>query len=144
MGLLARLFLGSGTLKPELRATLEAEGLVLLEEGLRGRITYRHFRAPGKRFHGKVVPLRLAIAVTERRLVAYASSGRAKLLDTPWDHPNLHALDVALDRDDTVVFRVDYGRMDRRRVSGEVTIRASTSQASAIVEHAQARRRSAD
>jgi hypothetical protein len=34
VGFLSKLLLGSGTLKPELRAALESEGLVRIEEGL--------------------------------------------------------------------------------------------------------------
>ena len=54
-GLSTKLLLGNGTLKPKLRAALESEGVVLLEEGLPGTITYAHFKAPGRRYHGKVV-----------------------------------------------------------------------------------------
>jgi len=35
------LLLGDGTLKPSLRAELEAEGLVSIEEGLGGSVRYR-------------------------------------------------------------------------------------------------------
>ena len=50
MGLLS-LLLGGGELKSKLKAELEAEGLVLVEERLKGSIRYTHFKAPGKRFH---------------------------------------------------------------------------------------------
>ena len=59
MGFLARLLLGNGSLRPALRAELEQEGLVLVAEGLSGSLRYAHFKAPGKRFHGKVTPVRV-------------------------------------------------------------------------------------
>ena len=60
VGLFTNLLLGNGTLKPKLRAALESEGVVLLEEGLPGTITYAHFKAPGRRHNGKVVGSALA------------------------------------------------------------------------------------
>ena len=136
--MLARIFLGSGTFKPEVRAALESEGVVVLEEGLSGSVRYRHFRAPGKRFHGKVVAMRMALAVTERRLVAYSSSGRNKLMDSPFDDPRLDALTVTAEGD-RLDFHVDYARMGEPKVSGEVTIRARTPAAARIAEHVSSR-----
>jgi hypothetical protein len=68
-GWLGRLLLGSGKLRPELRAELESEGLVLLEEGVPGSVRYTHFKAPGRSFHGKVTPERMAIGISRERFV---------------------------------------------------------------------------
>ena len=54
MALFERFRMGRGQFKPELRAALESEGLVVLAEGLKGSIRYDNFKAPGKRFNGKV------------------------------------------------------------------------------------------
>jgi len=64
MSFLARLFLGKGTFPDEVRAQIEAEGALALEEGLRGSITYRDYRAPGDRAHVQRVGTVGAIAVT--------------------------------------------------------------------------------
>jgi hypothetical protein len=66
---LRRALLGSGRLPEELRATLNAEGLVLLDEELTGSITYRNYRAPGQYSSWKKEPTSGAIAVTPNRLV---------------------------------------------------------------------------
>ena len=84
MTLFANLLLGNGRLQPQLRAALESEGLVTLEEERSGSVRYRHFKAPGRRSHGKVSPQRIALAISEHRLVVYCRSGRAKLIDTPF------------------------------------------------------------
>lgn len=136
---LGRLLLGDGTLKPEVRDELEAEGLVLVEEGLSGSVRYRHFKAPGRRFHGKITPERLGIGISERRLVVYCRSGRAELIDSPFGEPRLEALEVELHTDDAVDFRVDYDRMGEPKISGEITIRARTPKAPMIVEELRAR-----
>ena len=139
MKFLARLLLGNGRFRPELRAALESEGLVVLEEGVSGSVRYRHFKAPGRRSHGKVSPERIALAVSEQRLVVYCRSGRAELIDTPFSDPRLRALDASLHDDDTVSLRIDYDRVDVPDVSGQIEIRAKTPAAPNVVEQLQAR-----
>lgn len=131
---LGKLLLGDGTLKPSLRDELEAEGLVRVEEGLSGSVRYSHYKAPGKRFHGKITLERLAIGISEARLVVYCRSGRAELIDSPFGEPRLEALRVELHGDGAVDLLVDYDRMGEPSVSGVITIRAKTPNAPAIVE----------
>lgn len=138
MGFLGRLLLGAGTLRPQLRAELEEEGLLLLEEGLRATLRYRHFKAPGRYHHGKVTPQRVALAISEERLVVYAGSGRAKLIDSAfasddWDKVEV---DVAEGR---VEITVDYDRDDDPKVSGVILIRIHSPQADAIAREVRAR-----
>ncbi len=139
MGFLGKLLLGDGTLKPDLRAALESEGLVLVEEGLRGSLRYNHFRAPGRRFHGKVTPERIALGISNRRVVLYCRSGRAKLVDSEFDNPRLSIVDVSLQGDDEVAVHVDYDRANEPKVAGQITIRARTPNAARVVEHLRAR-----
>jgi hypothetical protein len=136
---LAKLLLGNGTLKPDLRAALESEGLVLIEEGLGGSVRYEHFRAPGRRHHGKVTPERIGLGISERRFVLYCRSGRVKLIDTPFSNPRLGMVDVALEGDDEVVTRIDYDRADAPKVSGVIKILARTPNAPHIVDQLRAR-----
>jgi hypothetical protein len=136
---LAKLLLGDGTLTPALRASLESEGLVLIEEGLRGSVRYRRFRAPGRRHHGKVTGERIGLAVSEERFVVYCRSGSVELIDTPFSNPRLGTLDVSLEGDDTVAIRIDYDRAEVPNVSGEITIRARTQNAANVVDHVRAR-----
>ena len=141
MSFIAKLLLGTGKLKPELRAALESEGLVTLEEGLRGSVRYRHFKAPGRRFHGKVTLERIGLAISEQRLAVYCRSGRVKLIDSAFSDPRLSAVDVVLHNSDTVSIRIDYNRVDVPNVSGEITIKARTPKAASVVEHLQTRLR---
>ena len=141
MGLLS-IFLGGGKLKPEVRAELEAEGLVLVEEKVRGTLHYTHFKAPGKRFHGKIVPMRLAIGLSERRLVVYGGVGAPELVDSPFDSPRFQAVDISLDGDDTAVFHIDYSRMEEAEaagVSGEIKIKMKPANAPDLVAQIDAR-----
>lgn len=134
MGFLTKLFLGNGKLGPELRAALESEGLVLIEEGLRGSVHYRRFKAPGRRHHGKRTGERLGLAISEKRFVVYCRSGTVELIDSRFSDPRLSLLDVSLQGDDVVSIRIDYDRLDVPDVSGEITIRATTPNAVSVVD----------
>ena len=139
MAFLAKLFLGTGELKPALRAALESEGLVAIEQGLPGAVRYRRFKAPGRRFHGKVTLERIGLAISEQRLVMYCRSGRAKLIDASFSNPRRGCIEVSLRDGDTVSIRIDYDELDIPDVSGEIAITARTPQAADIVRHLQAR-----
>lgn len=136
---LAKLLLGNGKLDPNVRAALESEGLVLVEEGLPGSVRYRRFKAPGRRHHGKVTRERLALAISEERLVVYCRSGSAELIDSPFTNPLFRVMDVALQGTDSVSIRIDYDRADLPNISGEITIVARTPNAATIVEQLRAR-----
>jgi len=142
---LGRLLLGTGRLEPELRAELEAEGLVLVEEGLGGSVRYRHFRAPGKRFHGKITLERMAIGISQKRVVVYCRSGRVKLIDSDFANRRWEWVDVTAEDDGHAVhFLVDYDRQtEDPKVAGQITIRAKTPRATEIVTqlHGRLRRR---
>jgi hypothetical protein len=135
------IFRQSGTFKPDLRAELEGEDIVVLEEGLGGSVRYDHFKAPGKRFNGKVIAERFAVAITERRLAVYCRSGRVKLIDSPFGLERLSAVEPSLMEEDRFAIRIDYDRMPDAdaKVSGQITIRARTPKAPLIVEELRAR-----
>jgi hypothetical protein len=139
MTFLTTLLLGTGKLRPELRAALEAEGVVLIEEGLVGSVRYKHFKAPGKRFNGKITGERMGIGISTKRVAVYCRSGRGKLIDTEFANPRLEFLDVAIDDEEAIMFTVDYDRAGVEKVSGEVKIRARTPNARGIVSELNAR-----
>ena len=133
------LLLGKGTLKPSLRAELESEGLILLEEGLVGSIRYSNFKAPGKRFKGKITGECFGLGISKKRLAVYCRSGRVKLIDQPFTEPRLSAIDASLDGDDAVALLIDFDRAGVPKVSGQMTIRARTPNAATVVEELTAR-----
>ncbi len=139
MGFLGRLFLGTGELPAEECDALRAEGLVLLEEGVSGSIRYDHFKAPGKRFNGKVTPQRMGFGISEKRVVVYCRSGRAELIDSPFDSPGFDAVSVSLKSSDELQIRIDYDEMsdaEAAGVSGVIAINLKTSNAGIACEAA--------
>jgi hypothetical protein len=130
MGPLRRLLFGSGRLPDDLRAELTGEGLVVLDEGLTGSITLRHYRAPGQRSAWKRHAVSGAIAVTGRRLVVWA--GRGKNIDVPLDGALRSAVEVTSERPDRICFAYDAGRFNPSR-SGRIEVRLRTTQAPQIL-----------
>ena len=141
MSFLGKLLFGGGTLKPELKAELEAEGLVLLEEGLRGKLRYEHFKAPGKRFNGKVTPMKMAIGISEERLVMYGLA-KTKVIDTAHSDPRTSKVSPRSDGE-TVRFTIDYDgdpEAIAAKVSGRIIASAKTPSADRIVDELRARK----
>jgi hypothetical protein len=142
VGLLARLVLGNGTLKPELVAALRAEGLVRIAEGLPGSLRYTNFKAPGRRFHGKVSRERIGLGISERRVVAYCRTGRVKLADSPYTSAAFDMLELRV-RDGRLEFHVDYDKGSDPRFSGRITIGMALPDADAAAEEIAQRLRRA-
>ena len=131
MGLLRRLFLGSGKLPDDLRASVLAEGPSVLEDGLTGSITYRHYRAPGKRTNWQKVGIAGAIAVTSRRLVVWG--GRSKQIDVPFTDPRFAQFEIAAERPDRLLLAYDAEAFSDAR-SGRVEIRLRCPNAGQVAE----------
>jgi hypothetical protein len=126
VGIFSRFFY-SGKLPDPLRAELEAEGVVLLEEGLRGTLTYRNYRAPGRRYGMRKVRIAGVIAVTRLRVVVW---GAGRQVDVPLGYPGV---EVARDGDEKVMFAFDASAFHTDR-SGRVEVRLRTPSAARIVE----------
>lgn len=126
-----RLLMGSGQFPPELRAALEAEGVLALDEGLPGSITYRNYRARGRYSSYRKQGVTGAAAVTGQRLVVWAA--RSRQIDVPLIHPSRQLIDVGLDEPDRVRFGYDAGKFSDSR-SGTVEIRLRTARAGHILE----------
>ena len=117
--MLGRLLLGAGTLPADLRAELVAEGLDQEEEGLRGTVTFRHYRAPRRRSSWRRQWVRAALAITDRRLLV-AIRGKP-FVDVPWDDPRLERMELAVE-DDRLLIAFDPGVFDAR-TSGRIELR---------------------
>ena len=133
--MLGRLLLGGGTLPDALRAELVAEGLDQEEEGLRGTVTYRHYRAPRRRSSWRRQWIRAALAITDRRLLV-AIRGRP-FVNVPWDDPRLREMELAVE-DDRLLIAFDPGLFDERR-SGRVELRLRSAHPRLALEQIRSR-----
>ena len=81
--LLYRLF-GLGRIPRRMRPVLEQEGIVLLEEGIGGSVTFRNFRAPGRRYSLRRSWFSGSLVVTRKRVAAFFFA--RPIIDLPLDH----------------------------------------------------------
>ena len=102
--LLYRLF-GVGKIPAAWRATIEPEGVVLMDEGIAASLTYRDFRAPGKRFTWRKVAFTGAIALTESRLLALQYATPA--INVPLSDERFKQLQISIEGDGTLLVAFD-------------------------------------
>ncbi len=131
--ILYRLF-GLGKLPKDQRATLEAEGFVLIVEGIRGSITYKDYSAPGKSFSKKRSWFIGSLVITQKRVVAFAFFQR--LLNIPFEDPLISKLNVAVEDDKCLCLSFDASDFYPDR-SGTIECRFITSQALLFQERLQ-------
>ena len=81
MPFLSRFLKRTGEPPEELRAGLVADGIVLIEEHLNASLTFRHYRAQGKRFSFRRRWMGGAVIVTRNRFVICL--GRQKYVNVP-------------------------------------------------------------
>lgn len=75
MGPIKRWWAERGGLPGSLRQELEAEGLELLEERMKGRVTYRNYLVAGQRPTSGVQSTIASLALTPKRLVIRGTQG---------------------------------------------------------------------
>jgi hypothetical protein len=120
-----------------LRSDLYAEGIQVLDESAQAIITYRHYRAPRRRYGYRRTWARAALALTEQRLLIRIRGG--SLVDLPWPIARNGGLTTTLDGDGFLVaFEAGSFAADR---SGSVEVRVRTPQAAAAAAMAQAKLR---
>lgn len=129
-----RLF-GWGKIPKSLRPTIEAEGIILADEGLPGSVTLRNFRAPGRRslfrrnwFSGSVV-------LTEEHFLAFSTW--KQLIGVPYGDRRTRELRCSVD-DDRLFVAFEAGLFNDDW-SGEVEYRFSTPRASEFLRVLQER-----
>ena len=83
-----------GGIPNKVRPVLEAEGLVLYDEGIGGWIVTRKFKAPGKRFRHRWKSFSGFLAITEKRVISYGYFHPQ--INVPVDDPRLSSLHTEL------------------------------------------------
>ena len=127
---LRRLLIGSGTMPDVLAAALVADGLVLLEQGLPGSVTYRHYRAPRQYSSYRKVAISGAVGISAHRLIVW--DGKLRQIDVPISLIADSGVTIAETHPGRVSFQYDAGRFSPER-SGSVEVRLRTAQAGRIV-----------
>ncbi len=133
--ILYRLF-GIGGVPATAMAALRQEGLVLVEEGVRGWITYRNFRAPGKRSSYRVSWFVGSLVITQARFAAFTFSKPIVniALEAEW----LEKLRCELEGDSRLLVTFEAATFDTA-VSGTIECRFTTPKAHLFIDQIRAR-----
>ncbi len=126
-----------GRIPSRWRRRLEAEGIRVLDEGIRYTITYRNYRAPGRYFAWRRSMGSGAIVLTRKRFLVFYY--RWLVLDVELVDPRLERIAASSPAPDVLVLAFDVSDLYPNR-SGNVTIRLRTSEASSILQVLSANR----
>lgn len=128
MGFLRRWIQKKGAFPPGVRSELERERVVLLAEGIPGRLGRNGRRGPGTL---------VALALTQQRLAIYAMG--EPLVDVTWDSGDARELDVVA-REDGLTIGFDADRFAAGG-SGRVELDVRIGDAPALLKAIDQRRR---
>ena len=128
--LLYRLF-GVGKIPAQWRATIESEGVVLMDEGIGGSVTYRDFRSPRRRASWKKSAFSGAIALTRTRLLGLQFSRPA--INVPLDDERLRQMQFSNEGADRILIAFN-ANLFHDDWSGTIEYRFRTPQAPAFLK----------
>src|ERR1041385_6261585 len=128
--LLYRLF-GAGRIAPPMLAQLNSEGLLLLDDGLKASVTYRNFKAPGKRDAWRRKCFAGSIALTQTRLLAL--SGSNPIINVPLTDPRLKEMHFTLEKEGQRLCIAFAASLFHNDWSGTIEYRFRTSEAQRLL-----------
>jgi hypothetical protein len=129
--LLHRLF-GFGSVPKAMKPILDQEGIVLLDEGIGGSITFRNFRAPGKRYGYRKNWFTGSLVITELRFAGFAFS--RPVINVPLEGAHSSKLECSLEKERTIL-RVAFDSADfHEDWSGAIECRFRTPKARQFLE----------
>src|SRR4051812_11625650 len=132
--LLAKLF-GAGQPPVQLADTLQSEGIVLIDEGIKGSVTYIDFRAPGKYSGWRRQWYKASLALTGTRLFALRSANT--LIDVPLRDERIHRMRFSVEENGTLLVAFD-ASLFHADWSGTIEYRFKTGQAQLFLDKLQA------
>jgi hypothetical protein len=112
-------------------ATLKAEGILALDEGIKGSITYRDFHAPGKYSAWRRQWFTGSIVLTQVRLVSLLSLSTA--IDVPLTDERIRSMRFSVEKEGTLLVAFDPS-LFHPGWSGTMEYRFRTSEAPAFLE----------
>ena len=96
---------GSGKIPAGLRTELQSELIEASDEGIHGSVTYKNYKAPGKRDGWRRVWFSGAIAVTGTRLVGLQHG--KYVVNVPFADDRFRLMNISLEPTDTILIAFD-------------------------------------
>ena len=128
---------GVGTIPAQWRATIESEGALVIDEGIGGSVTYRHFSAPGKRFGWRKVGFVGSIALTRARLLGLQYSNPA--INVPLTDQRFAKLNISIEGNETLLIAFE-ASVFHSDWSGIIEYRFRTAQAPLLLNELRNRK----
>jgi len=128
--LLHRLF-GLGKLPRKYAPALQGEGIVLIDEGIGGSVTYKHFRAPGRRYGWKKSWFTGCLVLTGQTFAAFAWT--RPLIRVPLEDKRLSELQCSVQDGGTLLIVFEASLFSDKR-TGKVKVRFRTAKAKQFLE----------
>ena len=123
--------IGLGKIHEPLASQLKGEGILMLDEGIRGSATYINFRAPGKASNWKRRWFTASIALTRVRL--WAQMYAQTIIDVPVTDERLKSMEFSVEGDGTLLVAFD-ASLFHNDWSGRIEYRFRTAQALAFLD----------
>ncbi|MEO6656469.1 MAG: hypothetical protein ABIO36_10345 [Pyrinomonadaceae bacterium] len=127
-------FASFNKLPAALMAELQSEGIILMNEAIRGTITYRDFRAPGKRFLYKKSAFISTIAITKTRLLATSYSNVA--INVPYSDGRFRSMQFSIEDGPKLGVAFD-ASLFQPKWSGSIEYRFKTPNAEKFLDEIQ-------
>jgi hypothetical protein len=86
---------GCGALPQPMRPVLEAEGIVLVDEGVSGSVCFKKFRAPGKRYSYRRNGVVASLVITKLRFAVFNFG--TSFVNLPLERAQLDKINPAID-----------------------------------------------
>jgi hypothetical protein len=132
--LLYRLF-GLGKVPKSIALELESEGMILVEEGIGGSVSFKNFRGPGKRHTWRKYWFSGSLVMTSKRVIAFAFWKR--IFSFPLDNPGLKKLSVEAENANSLCISFDVSDF-HSDMFGQVAYRFATPHARLLEERLRA------
>ena len=98
-------FFGFGKIPAAYASALSAEGVMLADEGVKGTVTYRNFRAPGRISNWKRQWYTASIVITDTRLLGFRHS--SPIIDVPFTDARFRKLNFSVETDGALLVAFD-------------------------------------
>jgi len=128
--LLYRLF-GIGKIPAHAVQQIRREGVLLQDEGIGGCVTFRNFRAPGKRYGWRRTWFSGSVVLTREHFLAFKYS--QPIVGVSWNDVKLNKLNCYVDQGDRLCVEFDASTY-HQGWSGNITVRFSTPLARAFLQ----------
>lgn len=113
------------------KSQLQPEGIVLFAEDVKGSMTFRNFRSPGRYDSWRKVLITSLIALTKTRLLALKGSG--PIINVPFTDERLRRIKFSLEGEKTLLVAFD-ANLFQSDWSGEIEYRFHTTQAQEFLQ----------